>query len=54
MATSIALDLYVALGRLFDSTDIAISCAVPAFLLMLVVWYGIPLGMRHRNSVGPD
>jgi hypothetical protein len=44
----ISLDLYVALERLLDSTDIAVGSAVAALVLMSAFWYGVPLYLRRK------
>jgi len=46
LAVSISLDLYVALGRIFDTLEIAAGGALLAFLLMLANWYLLPLYLR--------
>lgn len=44
----ISLDLYVALARLLDSTQIAVGSAVAALVLMSGFWYGVPLYLRRK------
>jgi hypothetical protein len=48
LALGVALDLYVALTRLLDSTDIAAGSAAAALVFMAGFWYGVPLYLRRK------
>ena len=50
LAIALACDLYVAVYRLFDARTPAIAVGGLSFLLLMGLWYALPLLLRRRQA----
>ena len=50
LAGGIAAELYVVMQKVFESEVWAVAAAVGSFVLLMLLWYGWPLALRHRAS----
>ena len=50
LGLGIALDLYVATVAAVQSITLGIVLALGASVTLAVLWYGLPLAMRHKRA----
>jgi hypothetical protein len=48
LAIGIACDLYVAVIKMLGDTSLALTVAISGFVLLVGLWYALPLAIAHR------